>query len=339
MTTSKKERLRRALAREPVDRLPTQISYTGAVGAALARHFGVPLADVPARLGNHLRRVDLSYPKRRSADGRTVYDWWGAGWDTKQEGYFLNEAPLAESNDLDAFAWPDTSAADLLAEAARTLTADNGEHFVVPNFGFCLFERAWSLRGFDTLLMDIALDPDWVGEMLDRITDVQVALARRFVALGVDGGYFGDDYGAQKGLLISPASWRRLVKPRLARQFAAFREAGLPVIMHTDGDIAAILPDLVEIGLTCLNPVQPEVLDHAWLKRTFGGSLAFYGGVSTQTVLPYGTPDEVRAAARECIRTLAGDGTGLLLAPSHRLASDVPMANVEALLDVFTELE
>jgi uroporphyrinogen decarboxylase len=175
--------------------------------------------------------------------------------------------------------------------------------------------------------------------MIDRITDVQVALARRFVAVGVDGGYFGDDYGAQKGLLFSPETWRRLFKPRLARQFAVFREAGLPVLMHSDGEIASILPDLVEIGLTCLNPVQPEVLDHAWLKRTFGRNLAFYGGVSTQTVLPYGTPDEVRAAARECVRALAPHGTGLLLAPSHRMASDIPMANVDALLDVFAELE
>ena len=112
----------------------------------------------------------------------------------------------------------------------------------------------------------------------------------------MDGGYFGDDYGAQKGLLFAPRTWRRsFIKPRLARLFAPFREAGLPLIlMHSDGQIQQILPDLVEIGLTALNPVQPEVLDHIWLRENFGGKLAFYGGISTQTVLPHGTPDEVR---------------------------------------------
>ena len=134
-------------------------------------------------------------------------------------------------------------------------------------------------------------------------------------------------------LLFSPATWRSLIKPRLARLFAPFVERGLPVLMHSDGDIGQIVPDLVEIGLTALNPVQPEVIDHAWLHAEFDGRLAFYGGVSTQTVLPHGTPAEVREAAQTCVATLAPGGTGLILAPSHRLMTDVPMANVEALLD------
>ncbi len=115
--------------------------------------------------------------------------------------------------------------------------------------------------------------------------------------------------------------------------FAPFREAGLPIIMHSDGDIAAILPDLVEIGLTTLNPCQPEVMDHAWLAGTFGDRLAFYGGVSTQTVLPFGTPQEVAAAVAACRSTLAPRGTGLLLGPSHRLTAEIPMANIDALLE------
>jgi uroporphyrinogen decarboxylase len=151
----------------------------------------------------------------------------------------------------------------------------------------------------------------------------------------VDGGYFGDDYGAQVNLLFSLASWRRLIKPRLARLFAPFRERGLPVILHSDGQIQKILPDLVEIGLTALNPVQPEVLDHRWLAENFSGQLSFYGGVSTQTVLPYGKPEEVQAAVATCIRDLAPQGTGLLLAPSHRLMTDIPLENVTAMLAAF----
>ncbi len=298
-------------------------------------HFGVSTSELPAVLDNHLVRVDLSFPERLSADGLVRFDWWGAGHDTAEEGYYIRFSPLADRKDLDAFAWPDPHAPDLLNDAARTLAA-HGEHFVVPNLGFALFERAWSLRGFEQFFVDLALDPGFAAELLDRITEIQLELIRRFIALGVDGGYFGDDYGAQKGLLFSPRTWRQLIKPRLARLFAPFREAGLPILMHSDGQIQQILPDLVEIGLTALNPVQPEVLEHTWLRENFGGRLAFYGGISTQTVLPHGTPAEVRQAVVGCIRDLALDGTGLLLAPSHRMMSDIPPANVAAMLDAWT---
>jgi uroporphyrinogen decarboxylase len=328
-----KERMRRALQRQPVDRIPTQISYTAQMGVKLAAHLGVPLNDLSHRLGNHFLRVDLTHPKRLSEDGKANYDWWGVGWDTETEGYWPAHIPLVDSTNLDAFPWPDPTADNLLTGAAQAIAQDGGRHFIAPNFGFALFERAWSLRGFENLLMDLVLNEEFVADLLDRITEIQVTLARRFLALGVDGGYFGDDYGAQKGLIFSPKLWRKLFKPRLARMFAVFREAGLPVILHSDGEIAPILPDLVEIGLTALNPVQPEVLDLAWLKATFGDSLAFYGGVSTQTVLPEGTPAEVKDAVDAAIKILAADGTGLLLAPSHRMMSDIPMANVDAFLE------
>jgi uroporphyrinogen decarboxylase len=338
MNLTHKERLRRTIQREPVDRLPTQIKYTRDMGARLVAHLGVSLADLPARLDNHLVRVDLAYPRRLSDDGKAAYDWWGVGWSTETEGYWPVDSPLAEAQTLEDFPWPDSHDPHLLDEAEETIARDEGQHFIVPNFGFCLFERAWSLRGFETFLIDLATNPTFVEELLERITEIQVTLARRFVALGVDGGYFGDDYGAQKNLLFSPDTWRELFMPRLARMFAVFHEADLPVILHSDGDIAEILPDLVEIGLTTLNPVQPEVLDHAWLKRAFGNRLTFYGGVSTQTVLPRGTPAEVRSAVDTCVQTLAADGTGLVVAPSHRLTADIPLENVDALLAAFAAL-
>lgn len=331
-----KERMRRALRHAPVDRLPTQVSYTRAMGEKLADHFGVTLADLPARLDNHMIRVDIAYPARLSDDGRTRYDWWGVGFDTEEEGYFPSVCPLA---DLDSFAWPDADDPRLLDAAARQIEADQGEHFIAPNFGFALFERAWLLRGFETFLAELITDPDFAAALLDRIADIQLTLIRRFIALGVDGGYFGDDYGAQKNLLFSPATWRALIKPRLARLFEPFRAAGLPVLMHSDGQIAPILPDLVEIGLTTLNPVQPEVIDHGWLRRTFEHRLSYYGGVSTQTVLPYGSPDEVRDAVRSAARALAPEKTGLVLAPSHRLMADIPVENVDALCESFAEQE
>ena len=329
---TRRERVRRALRREPVDHLPFQTNYTSAMGRRLADHFGIPVAQLPERLGNHMLRLDLSQTRPRNADVTIEYDWWGAGWDTRTEGYWPAFAPLASSLDLDGHSWPDPDRAEL----PRNEAADC---FVVPNFGMCLFERAWSLRGFDALLIDMADRPEWVEDLLDRITEIQVRLARRFISSGVDGGYFGDDYGAQHSMLFSPRMWRRLMKPRLARMFAVFTDRGLPVILHSDGDIKAILPDLAEIGVTTLNPVQPEVLNHAWLADEYGGKLSFYGGISTQSVMPQGDAQLVRNATLDCARVLAPRGTGLVLGPSHRMQSDIPMENVEAMLAAFRELE
>jgi uroporphyrinogen decarboxylase len=338
MAITRKERMRRAINYEPVDRIPTQINYTAGMGREMAAYFDVPVEALPAFLGNHMIRVDLSYDARFSDDGEVQFDWWGVGFDTKEEGYFAAVSPLQDRPDLDSFPWPDPDDPNLLADAQQTISTYGDTIFMTPNFGFALFERAWTLRGFEQFFMDMATDPAYASELLDRISEIQLKLIYRYLDLGVDGGYFGDDYGAQKNLLFSPQMWRQYIKPRLAALFAPFRERGLPVLMHSDGQIQKILPDLVEIGLTTLNPVQPEVLDHGWLGENFAPDLAFYGGISTQTVLPYGSPAEVQKAVSDCINDLSPEGTGLLVAPSHRMMTDIPMANVAAMLEAFSAL-
>ena len=336
MTMTYKERMRSALLHEPVDCIPSQVNYTQAFGQKMASHFGVSEQALPERLGNHMLRVDIQTEPRYSDDGNVKFDWWGVGFAVEEEGYFASVNPMADSKNLDAYPWPDPHTPQLLENASRLIKEDAGSHFIAPNFGFALFERAWTLRGLETFMLDMALDPGFTEELLDRILEIQLVLIHRFIDLGMDGGYFGDDYGAQENMLFSPKMWRTYIKPRLAQMFAPFREAGLPVIMHSDGQIQAILPDLIEIGLTALNPVQPEVLDHVWLRETFGNQLAYYGGISTQTVLPQGSPQDVAKAVEDCIHHLAPDGTGLVIAPSHRMMTDVPLENVDALLNAFS---
>ncbi len=333
-----KDRMRRALYHEPIDHIPTQINYTNAFGKTMAAHFGVSLEQLPDFLGNHMVRVDIHHDGRLSDDGKVRFDWWGVGFDTQEEGYFAAINPLAEAQDLDLYHWPDPQASDLLQDAQETIANRGKQYFIVPNLGFALFERAWSLRGFEQFLLDMASDPSYAGALLDRVTEIQLALIHRYLDIGVDGGYFGDDYGSQMNLLFSPRMWRTLIKPRLAGLFTPFKERGLPVIMHSDGQIQQILPDLLEIGLTTLNPVQPEVLDHAWLREQYGDRLSFYGGISTQTVLPFGTAGEVEATVSEVIHALAPEGTGLIIAPSHRMMSDIPMENVAVMLAAFRQL-
>jgi len=337
-TLSHKERTLRSLRYEPVDRIPTQINYTGAMGEKLATHFGVSIDNLPASLDNHLIRVDIDHTRQLDEENDVLFDWWGVGFANDEEGYFAKINPLADEPDLDKYSWPDPEAPDLLNTAQDTITKYDDEYFMVPNMGFALFERAWTLRGLEQFMMDMSLERDYTEELLDRITEIQLTLIHRYIDLGVHGAYFGDDYGAQKNLLFSPRMWRSLMMPRLARMFEPFTERGLPIIMHSDGQIQQILPDLVEIGLTVLNPVQPEVLDQEWLRETFGERLAYYGGVSTQSTLPFGTQDDVRAAVHDAASKLAPDGSGLLIAPSHRMMSDIPMENVHALLEAFQEL-
>ena len=335
---NRKERMHRAITYQEVDRIPTQINYTAGMGQMMADYFNIAVADLPEFLGNHMIRVDMDFPGVLSEDGRVKFDWWGVGFDTKEEGYFAAVSPLKENPDLDNYPWPDPTDPNLLLGAEKIIKEKGDDYFITPNFGFVLFERAWTLRGFEQFFMDMATDPGFTNELFDRITDIQLQLIHRYIDLGVAGGYFGDDYGAQKNLLFSPRMWRTYIKPRLARLFAPFTERGLPILMHSDGQIQKILPDLVEIGLTTLNPVQPEVLDHQWLVDNFAGKLAFYGGVSTQTVLPYGTADEVKTAVSSAISTLAPNNSGLLAAPSHRMMTDIPLSNVAAMLDAFKEL-
>ena len=161
-----------ALRRQPVDRLPTQSNYTRAMGRLLSAHFGIAEAELPERLGNHLLRVDIDHTRRMNVDGSIEFDWWGAGWDTRTEGYWHAFSPLKDSLDLDGYPWPDPADEAILVTAERTILRHGADDFIVPNLGMCLFERAWSLRGFDTLLMDMVERTEWVEDLLDRITKV-----------------------------------------------------------------------------------------------------------------------------------------------------------------------
>jgi uroporphyrinogen decarboxylase len=174
---------------------------------------------------------------------------------------------------------------------------------------------------------------------LDRVVDVQVARARRFVALGVDGGYFGDDYGGQQALLISPRAWRILIKPRLALLFAPFREAGLPIILHSDGQIRTILPDLIEIGVDALSPVQVSAakMDLERLKKDFGKEICFWGGgVDTQNVLPNASVAELKDHVKKVIEVMAPGG-GFVWVPVHNIQSDIPPEKIDAVYQAVLE--
>ena len=198
--------------------------------------------------------------------------------------------------------------------------------------GFPLCERARIVRGIEPILADFIENPSFIEELFDRIIGFKLAIALRLCRYPIDAFHYRDDWEQQHGLTMSQTPWRTFFRKRLRTLYDAVHSAGLPVSIHSCGDITEIIPDLIEIGVNMITPLQAEALDFNFLKKEYGRDLTFWGGVSTQRTLPYGTPADVRAEMRERIRVL-GEGGGYILAPSHELQKDVPLENMLAFID------
>jgi uroporphyrinogen decarboxylase len=212
------------------------------------------------------------------------------------------------------------------------------ELFSSGGLAMTLFEVAWQLRGMDLLFYDFAENKPFAETLLDTITEMRRFMIRRFAEAGVDHIHLGDDVGTQQGMLMSPRMWREWFKERMRSIISVAKKINPEVIIsyHSDGNIEKIIPELIEIGIEVLNPVQPEAMDPAELKREYGDRLAFWGTVGTQTTMPFGTPEEVKSVVRECIETV-GDGGGLLIAPTHILEPEVPWENIRAFFEAVEE--
>jgi uroporphyrinogen decarboxylase len=186
----------------------------------------------------------------------------------------------------------------------------------------------------ERLLLDFTDGNAFATTLLDRITERRIAQAQHYARCGADVIAYGDDVGTQRGMLMSVRMWRTWLKPRLARTITAAREVRPDVLVfyHSDGDVSAIIPDLIEIGVDILNPIQPECMDPVALKRTYGDRLSFWGTIGTQSTFPFGSPDDVRREVRARIETV-GAGGGLFLAPTHVIEPEVPFENIVAFVE------
>ncbi|MBE3132435.1 MAG: hypothetical protein IMZ55_03105 [Acidobacteria bacterium] len=284
----------------------------------------------------------------------TVYDSWGMGIRVGEYGFFACFHPLRKAatremaarmppdvkrdalfQDIDeavrTYTVPDITRAGLFDEMQRDLAEQSGDFLVIPSGYFGIYERAYGLMGFAEFMTHMATSPRVVHDLLDKITDYRVAYARKVVEMGFKVAHHGDDLGTQQGTLFSRGMFREFILPRLKRAWQPYNDAGIPIILHSCGCLTDFLPDLIGIGLRVLEPVQP-CMDLATLKREFGKDLVFWGGIDTQTFLPFGTPEQVKRMARDTIRTL-GKGGGHIIAPSQEVMNDVPIANVKALVE------
>jgi uroporphyrinogen decarboxylase len=330
-----RDRIIKSLTFQDTDIVPWHMGFTHPCKVRLQEYYGTE--DLDPILGNHLAGTGADLPDGyREVRPGFWRDEFGVLWDRTVDEDIGNpcEFVLPEPT-LAGYNWPDPTDPQRYVHV-KELFEKGTDKFVVADFGFSLFERAWTMRGMDKILMDMIEHEEFLDELLDTITDWNLEAVRRILEFPVDGVEFGDDWGSQRGLIMGPALWRRFVKPRIARLYGEVRKAGRKVFIHSCGDVDELFDDLVEVGLNVFNPFQPEVMDTFALAKQYKGRLAFWGGISTQRLLPYGTPAEVRAGVADILKRI-GAGGGYIAAPAHATPKDVPTENLVAMIETITK--
>lgn len=348
-----------ALNRQKPDRCPMQVGFTPEFAARLRPELG--LADRPDHnphgggntyrlertLGEDMLLTSVGWANSYYQSDRNYVDEWGVGWSVVEyetrfgRGHYteMTGHPLACDDAIASYRAPDPQREELYRDAAWTLREFKEEYWIVGVTVTTIFETAWALRGYERLLTDLVTDPDLAAAILEIPYRYHLAAAQRLVEMGVDMIWVGDDVGSQAGMLISPALWRRLFKPKWAEFFASLKRLNpeLKIAYHSDGVIEPIIADLIEVGLDVLNPVQPACMDPAQLKRQYGNHLSFWGTIDEQHTLPFGSPDDVAREVRTRLQTVGHDG-GLIIGPTHHVQLDTPMENFWAMIRAICEL-
>ena len=341
-----RERLLTAMRREVPDRVPAELWFTPALADLFKQKTG---ADDPYEYwGFEERKISFRSPSEKADYSAYYPDGLPTGneindFGTAQvpSGYFHFTGlvhPLQRAGNLkeiEQYPLPDYTRPECWRHLAPEVEALHGRGIAAHGLMGCtVFEVSWGIRSMEELLMDMMTQPEFARVLLDRITELRVFQARTFAEADVDILRTGDDVSSQKGMIMSPAVWREWFKPRLARVIAAAREAKPDILIwyHSDGDCRVIIPELIEIGVDILNPVQPECMDPADIKRQYGDRLSFSGTIGTQSTMPFGTPEEVASTIKHRIETV-GVGGGLLLAPTHVLEPDVSWENILAFIE------
>jgi uroporphyrinogen decarboxylase len=337
---------------EGYDRLKRHLGVSGET-REVNKAFRIARLDeeVMQRLGSDCRPVTIKGPAKWSpppAEPGTFVDIWGITWRQASYGdgcYYweLYRHPLAEAtiSDLDHYAWPDPYDPGFIASLAEETHAlyENTHYALMADSGFkSLWEVGYMLRGLEQFLMDLVLNPEFVTAVMDRVLEINLAVTGRF--LGAVGPYIqviraGDDLATQKGPLMSPRSFRTLLKPYYKKYFDFVKsKTGAKLFYHSCGNVVDLLDDLIEIGVEIINPVQVSAMgDTKALKARFGDRVVFWGAIDTQHVLPAGSVADVEAEVRQRIRDLAPGG-GYVVAAVHNIQPDVPPENIVAMAEV-----
>jgi uroporphyrinogen decarboxylase len=347
-----RERVLTSLAFEQPDRVPVDYKVRRDVTGRLAAHVGVDGEDELLRfLGIDFRAVSVSehHPvfeartngvlggSMEKKGRRFVFhpdgayeDAWGIVFRPGADGVYEQwvQGPFLDNDDLESFAWPGHESLDPVETVAARVREDGGGLATITSVNYP-FKICWQMRGLESFMCDTLLEPDFARALWKRVAGYEQEKAVRAAKAGVDVVAFVGDIAMQNRLMLSVPAWRAIDKPLFAGMIAAVKKANpsTRIMYHSDGNLLEVIDDLIEVGVEILNPIQPESMDPADLKRRYGRRLVLNGAVSIQRTLPFGGVADVRAEIGELIRDCA-QGGGFILAPSNHILADVPFENI-----------
>jgi len=334
--TSKK-RVLNALRHIKPDRTPIYNAFTPQIAALLCQYYRCSAHNLDEKIGNDVKRILFDPPRgfqKTVFSNGSFTDEWGIKY--KRVGFYdeIISHPLADLSQIDHYQFPDPRAPGRF-DQAQMIIQQNPQQLATMGFlGSTNFEPSWYLVGLENFLIEFVQENPVIEFILDKTLEFYLTIGQQMISLGVDLIMCGDDVGTQQGMLISPQVWRKRLKPRLARLFRAFKQSNpsIIIIYHSDGNIEPIIPDLIELGLDVLNPIQPKCMDPAEIKRKFGDNLSFFGTIDEQETLPFLKKQDVLNEVKSRIQTIGFNG-GLLLGATHNIQPDTRLENILAMYE------
>jgi uroporphyrinogen decarboxylase len=337
-----RERVRRTVQHEVTDRVPVDYCVRDDVSETLRNYLG--LADHEAvlqKLGIDIRKLGIgetvpSFLERsggkraiRHPDG-SIESVWGVVQKPSDDGRYMEmvRGPFYETDDLDSFDWPSLDHIEAVESIKERIDAYGGEYSIFASLNNP-FKCCWYMRGLENYLCDTLADEDFAVALWEKTASYELEKGIRFIKAGGDVIAVTGDIAMQDRMMVSPAAWRKIDKPRLASMLETWRSLNPDVMFyfHSDGNMEEVLPDLIAIGFNMINPIQPECMDVDYIKKRYGKDFTLHGTISIQQTLPFGTIEDVRREAENRVALGKEDG-GIIIAPSNHVQADTPLENL-----------